>query len=242
MMSKTTLLPENVRDLQFFSGLGLDTIESILAAAHSRKFAQGGLIFEQGEPAETVYLLERGRVRLGQVTEDGQQIVLRYATPGTLFGLVGMVSRGSYPVTAEALEPCVALAWSGERLREFARQHPVMTQNAMHQMAETISEFQARYRVLATERVERRIARTLLRLASQAGVEVPHGVLIDLALRREDLAQMCATSMYSVSRTLANWERQGLVDSRREKVIILNPHGLVQIAEDLPPRSPDPPH
>ncbi len=82
----------------------------------------------------------------------------------------------------------------------------------------------------------------LVRLASQAGVEVPRGVLIDLALRREDLAQMCATSMYTVSRTLANWERQGLVDSSREKVIILNPHGLVQIAEDLPPRTADSPH
>ncbi len=240
-MAKTTLLPEHVRDLELFAGLESAAVESILAAGHSRQFAEGTLIFEQGTPAESVYLLERGHVRLGQVTEDGQQIVLRYATPGTLFGLVGMVSRGSYPVTAEALEPCTALVWSGERLREFARQYPVLTQNAMRQMAETISEFQARYRTLATERVERRIARTLLRLASQAGVEVPQGVLIDLALRREDLAQMCATSMYTVSRTLANWERQGIVDSSREKVIILKPHGLVQIAEDLPPPAANPP-
>jgi len=237
-MPPGTILPEHVRNIELFAGLTLETITSILEAGHLREFAAGAVIFAQGDAAETVFLLARGRVRLGQVTEDGQQIVLRYALPGTVFGLVGMVSRGVYPVTADALDPSAALAWAGERLRQFARVHPALTQNAMRQMSEMVGEFQARYRTLATERVERRIARTLLRLVRQAGRDVPQGVLIDLALRREDLAQMCATNMYTVSRTLANWERQGIVDSGREKVIILNPHGLVQIAEDLPPRSP----
>ncbi|MHB8818430.1 MAG: helix-turn-helix domain-containing protein, partial [Bellilinea sp.] len=77
------------------------------------------------------------------------------------------------------------------------------------------------------------LARTLLRRASQAGKKTDDGVLIDLALTRQDLAEMTGTTLYTVSRILSQWETQGLVRSGRERVTIRFPHGLVAIAEDL---------
>jgi CRP-like cAMP-binding protein len=82
--------------------------------------------------------------------------------------------------------------------------------------------------------VERRIALTLLRLASQIGKQIQEdGPVVELPLSRQDLAEASGSTMFTVSRTLAEWERQGLIDASRGRVVIRNPHGLVQIAEDL---------
>jgi CRP-like cAMP-binding protein len=82
--------------------------------------------------------------------------------------------------------------------------------------------------------VERRIASALIRLTRQTGKRTERGVLLDLPLSRQDLAEMTGTTLYSVSRTLSGWEQQGLIESGRERIVILSPHGLVTIAEDLP--------
>jgi CRP-like cAMP-binding protein len=112
--------------------------------------------------------------------------------------------------------------------------HPRISINAVRILANRVREFQDRVRELSTERVERRIARALLRLVRQAGKKVPEGVLIDLPLSRQDLAQMTGTTLFTVSRTLSQWESRGIIQSGRERVIICFPHGLVSIAEDLP--------
>jgi len=101
----------------------------------------------------------------------------------------------------------------------------------MRLMTGYIQEMQERYRELATEKVERRIARVLLRLASQMGIKNEGG--IELSFTRQDLAEMSGTTLYTVSRTLSDWERQGLVEAGRERVLIRNPHGVVSIAEEL---------
>jgi len=97
-----------------------------------------------------------------------------------------------------------------------------------------VREFQGRYRELATERVERRLSRMIIRLANQVGKKTSEGVLLDLPLTRQDLAEMSGTTLFTVSRILSQWEAQGLVQAGREKLLIVFPYGLVRIAEDLP--------
>jgi CRP-like cAMP-binding protein len=89
------------------------------------------------------------------------------------------------------------------------------------------------YRQLATERVERRIARALVRLVQQSGRRVAGGVLIDLPLSRDDIAQMTGTTIYTVSRTVSRWEADGILEAGRQRIVILKPHALVSIADDL---------
>ena len=82
--------------------------------------------------------------------------------------------------------------------------------------------------------MERRIAHTLLRLIRYAGRKVDRGVLLDLPLTRQDLAEMTGTTLYTVSRVLSRWETEGIIESERQQVLVRIPHKLVAIAEDLP--------
>jgi CRP-like cAMP-binding protein len=96
-----------------------------------------------------------------------------------------------------------------------------------------ISELQERQKALVTDRVEQRVARILLKLAAQSGKKIDEGVLIDLPITRQDIAEMSGTTLFTVSRTLNEWERGGLLEIGRERVVIRDPHGLVSIADEL---------
>jgi CRP-like cAMP-binding protein len=107
--------------------------------------------------------------------------------------------------------------------------------NGLRMVAQRFRDLQRRYKELATERVERRVARTLLRLTRQTGKRTAEGVLLDLPLSRQDLGELTGTTLYTVSRILSRWEQEGLIITGRERVTVRKPHGLVSIAEDLPP-------
>lgn len=216
-----------------FSALNEAEIGRIFAAARIVKMPEGCFYYIQGDPANHLYVLQEGLVRLGQVTADGQQVLQRVIAPGSLFGAIAMMPDALYPVSAEAAADSQAYTWSTHQMMDFVKEMPTLALNAVRIMSEHVNEIQDRFRELATQRVERRLARTLLRLASQTGRKIDGGVLIDLALSRQDLAEMIGATLYTVSRILSQWEIQGLIHSGREQVVICYPHGLVSIAEDL---------
>ena len=225
---------EIVRNVALFDGLVDDELTHIIEAAHQRRLEDGAFFFLEADPAESIYVLLEGKVKLTQVTNDGQQVILGYLSPGRQYGIIAMVPEQPYPVSAQAIGACRALVWHQDTLTRLAERFPQIALNAMRIMAGQIREFQNRVRELSTQRVERRIARTILRLARQSGRKTEQGVLVDLPLSRQDIAEMTGTTLYTVSRVLSNWEERGLVKSERQQVIITYPHGLVSLAEDIP--------
>lgn len=225
-----------LRSVPLFSGLPPEGLDEIYRAAHTRFYSAGSFLFHQDDPAGRFYVLVEGRVKLSQLSPDGQQVLMRVATPGMMIAAIALVEGAVYPVSAQAGEDSRLLAWEQAGLLALIDRYPALARSALSVLAGHVREFQDRYRELATERVERRLARTILRLAGQTGRKTEAGVLLDLLLTRQDLAEMCGTTLFTVSRIISQWEAQGLVQAGREQIIIRFPHGLVRIAEDLPAR------
>lgn len=217
-----------------FREIDLEGIEEIVKMSQMRNRSGGEFFFLEDDPADTAYMLIEGKVKLTQSTLDGQQIILGYLVPGRVYGIIAVLKKVTYPVTAEAVGLCSALAWDQKTLNVMMDHYPRIAVNSLHIMAGQIREFQNRVRDLSTKRVETRIARTILRLARQSGKQIAEGVLIDLPLSRQDLAEMSGTTLYTASRVIREWEKQELVQSQRQRIVIRYPHGLVIIAEDLP--------
>ena len=217
-----------------FRGLNPDDLLPIIQAAHPRTVSQDEFFFHQGAAAMSMYLLIAGKARLLQVTPEGSQVLLRFIASGEMFGGIAFLGEATYPASAQAVSDCTAAYWDGETMAHLMQQFSQIAFNAMRHMADRIEELQDRVRELSTERVERRIANALLRLAQQIGQKTPEGVLINLPLSRQDLAEMTGTTLYTVSRILSRWEQEGIVDTGRERVLIRVPHRLVIIAHDLP--------
>lgn len=225
--------PKDLRQVIVFQNATDDDLNQILSHSITRSVEEGEFFFFQGDPADYLYVLTAGQVKLLQSNPSGQQVNLRTIYPWQMFGALGAVrgAEATYPASAQALENSAALAMKSLFLKEMMQTRPYLAAGLMQLMTSYIQEMQSRYRELATERVEQRIARALLRLTSQSGQKVDSG--IELSFSRQDVAEMSGTTLYTVSRVMAEWERQGLVQLGREQVRIVNPHGLVKISEGL---------
>lgn len=210
--------------------------EEILAAATRVRRARGERFFGQGAAAQYFYILQQGRVKLTQLTADGELVLVRLVVPGEAFGGVAAMGNQTYPVSAESADASVALAWGGRTMERLLRRHSQLAINFIAFLADRLHDMQARYEELATEQVEQRLARVLVRLVRRTGKRVESGVLIDVRLSRQDLAQMAGTSLFTVSRILNRWQDRGVIRSQQRRILVCHPHGLVTIAENLPHR------
>ena len=219
-----------------FEGLPADTLTRVVGLAHQKQLESGGFFFSEGDDADLFFVLTTGRVRLSQLTPEGHQVVLRLITPGDAFGGVGAFGEPMYPVSAEAVEPSIAIAWTSATMRQLLEREPRIAVNALRFVAARYHDLQRRYRQAMTERVERRVARAVLRLVHDAGRRVDAGIEIGFPVSRQDIAEMTGTTLYTVSRLLSAWEGQGIVRSGRQRIVLTEPHALVAIAEELPSR------
>lgn len=216
-----------------FAGLSETELDRVLAAGRRRKLGKEERLFAQGDPPEAFYLLLSGRLKVGQTTPEGRQVIVRYIGPQEMAGCVAVCGGLSYPGTATAIEDSWLLAWSRAAIGRLTERYPTIALNVMRIMSGRMQELQTRLREMQTERVERRIAHALARLAGQAGRRGATGVEIDFPLSRQDIAEMTGTTLHTVSRTLSAWEAQGILDLGRQRVTILKPHSVVAIAGDL---------
>jgi CRP-like cAMP-binding protein len=223
-----------LRRCRYFEGLDETTLEDAAASGRSWRTAGGEVFFRQGDPAEHFFVLATGHARLSQLTPEGRQVILGMTGPYQEVGIITAIPGATYPIDMQAVQECTAIAWDRAALGTLLEAHPVLALRALRLVSARFVELQDRYRELATERVERRIARALLRLVVQIGRPDGPGVTIAAPLARQDLAELTGTTLFTVSRTLSSWEAAGIISSGRERVTLVDHARLAQIAEELP--------
>ncbi|MCA9873612.1 MAG: Crp/Fnr family transcriptional regulator [Anaerolineales bacterium] len=216
-----------------FQGLSDEQLQSVLQAARYYELERRGFFFHQGEPATTFYVILRGNMRLAQLTPEGRQVIMHYFGPGNELAVIVVLSKVDYPVSAEAATDAAALGWDHATALALMEQFPRLAINGMEMVAGRFWELQNRYRELATERVEQRVARAVIRLIHQHNGLRPAQSVPQLTLTRQDLAEMTGTTLFTVSRICSSWEQRGLLDAGREQLIIHNLEDLIAIADDM---------
>ena len=222
LLKKTTL----------FHGLSTAELNEVSQATSLQRYPKESFVFHRDEPANCVYILASGVMHLSQLTTKGQQVIMHYLSPGDEIGIVGLFPDQVFPVTAVAATDCLMLSWSTEKLTALIKRFPQVALNALQMMTERFVTLQHQYRQLATERVEQRIARTVLRIAEKTGQPVKSGILLKPPLSRQKIAEMTGTTLFTVSRICSQWEKDGIVQTNRRWLLIQNMSDLNAIVED----------
>jgi len=220
-----------IAQLPIFAGLSGAELDSILAPARSALYARDAEIFSQGEEADSFYLLLSGHIRVVRTSPEGNQVIARYINEGELFGIAVALGRAAYPASAVAAVDCVVLVWPNSAWAQLNAAVPGFGDATYRTIGTRLQEAQSQIMEMATEQVERRVARIVLRLVQQSGRKTEDGIEIDFPITRQDIAEMAGTTLHTVSRLLSGWEAEGLVRSGRRKVAVTDPHGLMLIAE-----------
>jgi CRP-like cAMP-binding protein len=199
-----------------------------------RRFEKDEYVFFEGDPAEWLVLVVAGQVKLIKHSESGRETILDTFGPGQIVGEVGVLAGDVYPATAQALEPTITLSLHRDEYVALVRTHPDLAWALIEELGRRLQRAHEAVRSLAVEKVERRVARVLLRMASASGERLEGGaVRITLPLSRQDIADMAGTVIETAIRTLSKFQKQGLIETRHGHIILLKPHQLVMIAEEL---------
>lgn len=226
---------DKIRSLPIFAHLPEGDFDQVYGAATRRSVRTGTNVFEQGDEAGHFFVLLKGRLRVTQVTAEGQQVIVRIVNPGDLFGIAKALQRIDYPGTATAVNDSAVLSWPMAKWSDFMGSYPSLAMSAMQTMGMRLQEAQARMRELATEEVERRVAHAVLRLGAQSGREEEGGIRIDFPVSKQDIAEMTGTTLHTVSRILTAWEHAGLVVGGRQKLLLKDMKRLALIGDgDVP--------
>jgi CRP/FNR family transcriptional regulator, nitrogen oxide reductase regulator len=218
--ASTTSLPIALRlKSKFLEGLAPPDLKVILAAAKERQFSANTVIVNQGESANHLFLLTKGRARLFYTTEEGDKTLLVWLTPGKVFGGGALISKPSlYLVSTEAQQESWALVWDRATIQGLAAQYPRLMQNAFLLASEYLGWHLADHVALTSHTARQRLAHLLIALARVIGQKVHGGIELDAT--NEELASASNISRFSVSRLLNEWERKHAVEKRRGKIVL----------------------
>ena len=216
----------SVRSSRLFAGLPERATSELASCARSRTFARNELLFLQGQPVITLILLQHGCVKHTQVGPTGTEVLLRFSGNGEIVDIQSESPGFVHSCSARAMENCRALVWDYQRIETFAVRFPRLADNITHLLCRKLEELEERFREMATEKVAKRLGLVLARLLQQIGKPSEAG--IQISIRREELAQMTGSTIFTVSRLLSEWSEKGVVVPGRESVTVSHPEKLVR--------------
>ena len=222
---------ELLSQTSFFSHLpaeGLDAVNSHFREVH---FQAGDWIYHPGDPADRMFVVAAGQVKLLQHGPDGKDVVFQLAAAGDLIGALAAIRTTTYGDGAQAHSDCCLLQIARDDFQALLEQQPGITMKVLEFAGAQLEEAREAISGLSSGSVEQRIARTLLRLAERHGEQAEEGLLIQLSLPQQDLAAMTGTTIETVSRTLSQLRQQGVIRSGRRWIAITDADAL---REQLP--------
>ncbi|WP_299705052.1 Crp/Fnr family transcriptional regulator [uncultured Tateyamaria sp.] len=214
-----------------FSKLDKRQIRTILDQASSQRYETGIAVFEEGAPAQRFYMLLDGYVRVVRITATGEQVTTLHIPAGQLIGIAKAIGNDTYPATALTATESLALSWPTRLWDTFVSEYDGFATETYRILGQRVGEMNNRIVEMATQQVEQRVANALLRLIHQTGRKVPEGIEIDFPITRQDLSELTATTLHTVSRLLSRWEKEGLVQSKRKRIMVRDSHALVVLSQ-----------
>jgi CRP/FNR family transcriptional regulator, cyclic AMP receptor protein len=203
-----------------FDGLAAESVDRILATARRIRLSRGGILFHEGDRAESVYLVESGKVAVRISTPEGALVTVALLGPGSAVGELALLGDDERrTATVQAVEPVVALTLFRRDFTELRRQHPSVTEFLVKSLAATVRRLDAQLVEAFHLPVETRIRQRLHVLAQvyDRGSQV-----IEVDLTQEELAQLAGTTRPTLNRVLREEERRGTLRLGRGRIVILD--------------------
>jgi CRP-like cAMP-binding protein len=229
-MAGTGNKDEILRRTTIFKRLSAEDRQRLAAVAHLRAFEKSATLFSEGDPSESLYTVVTGRVKVTKTTVRGTDVILEIFGPGDPVGAVAVYESRAYPASAIALEPTTCLLIPRQAFFSLLEAHPTMVRGVLGGLTHRLVELTNRLTELSGGRVEARLARFFLKLAGDMGQTRADGVFIQLALSRQELADMIGTTIETSIRIMSRWGKEGIVRTEKDGFLVTDRSALETIA------------
>ena len=218
--------PQVLRQVPLFAALSSDDLATLATSLRRRRYPRGALIFVAGDPGTQLYLIERGRVKIGLTSSEGQEVVLTTLGPGDFFGDLALLDGEPRSADASALEDCQLLLLAREEFLHFLEAHPRVAVALLAVLSRRLRRNAQLVQDAAFLDLPARLASVLLQLTQAPGEPADQGEPSTAQVTQAELAGRIGATRESVNRWLGIYERQGLIRRQRGAITVLRPDAL----------------
>jgi CRP-like cAMP-binding protein len=202
-----------------FDGVSEEEGGRIAGVCFDRAHPKGGTIFSEGDPSDALYVVKQGLVKLTSLSENGTETIHDFLKPGEIFGEF-LLTEKVRAFTATAIEDTVLTVVPHERFLEILSLIPTVGRNFIGILSRRLVRVEKGVAHSSHSWSYHRLARMLLYMGEKYGEETPTGVLIQLRLTHEDLANLIGTTRETVTTQVNRFERMGLLKRRGRHLIL----------------------
>ena len=221
-----TTSAELLQRVPFLAGLSDEDREAMASAIARKRYRRGDIIMQKEEPGHALFIVERGAVRIYVPSSQGNDLILAVLGPGDFFGDLSLLDGRPRSASASVAMETTLLMLERADFIALLTNRPAAAMAVLEAVAGRLRETDEMASDLAFLDVAGRLSKRLLDLAAAHGVERGGGVLIDLAVTQEDLANMIGVTRESVNRNLSEFQALGLISKHGRRIIVRDAKGL----------------
>ena len=200
--------------------------ETIVSRRILKTWEKGEFLFHAGEPAEGIWAICRGRVKVFRETEDGKQLILRIAYPGDLVGHRSLLARNPLSGYGVATEDTLTAFLPAGTVDYLIENEPTVRAQIMHKLACELGHAESLATNMAYSHAEERVLTALFELGRTAA----HDTLVapsELSVPRQELAELAGLTVEATVRTLRRLEHAGILETHGRKINIVDPDRML---------------
>jgi CRP/FNR family transcriptional regulator len=220
-----------IRSLPVFRGVSPEDQRKLAIIASIRDYARGDIVWNEGDPAESLTVIIHGRIKIVRHAEAGD-VILEIFGVGEPVGAIAVYNYMPYPASAVCLEPVSLLLVPRRDYFELLDRNPDFARAVIRELTKLVVGLTRKLEEMRGQRVETRIAQLFLTLATRMGEETKAGIEIPLRLSRQEIADMVGTTVESAIRILSRWGRDKVLITGENRFVIPSRERLVEVSEE----------
>ncbi len=215
-----------LRKIPLLEGVSPARLQELVTAVEIKEIPRRQVIYLPGDPGESVYFINGGRVKCSKVTRDGKELTLAYRGAGQMFGELAVVDGSPREEMAEAMKNAIITEVPRELFRELLLSDANLAFNFACIVGERRKQLETKIEHLVFRDVQAKLAALLLELAEEYGVETEEGLQIGLKITHQEMASLIGSTRETISLTLAQFKKKGLLNMDGRTVVLVDQEGL----------------
>jgi CRP/FNR family cyclic AMP-dependent transcriptional regulator len=203
-----------------------EVLAKIAGTAETRSYRARQVVYLPGDRAVGVHFIASGRVKVSKVTRDGKELTLAYRTSGDFFGETCLLEGGPREEMIEAMENTTSVEVDRAGIDGLLADNAQVSYQFSRALITRWRGLQAKVEQLVFKDVGSKLAELLLRLGSEHGIEHRRGLVLALKITHQEMANLIGSTRETVSLTLSQFKRKGLIQTEGRKVILTDREGL----------------
>lgn len=211
---------EYLRKIPYFSELEGQQLEKLHNIATLKPVKKGCIIFTEGQKGEAIYFVKTGKIKISKISSVGKEYTIKIMEEGDVFGESTLFIGGEYPATAEAIEDSEILELKNKDIEDLILKDTQIALSIIKILAKRLKYIAVVIENLALRDSVGRTASILLTFARERGISTKEGILVEIDLKRQELANLAGTSRENITRILSQMDRDGIIKLGKDKILI----------------------